>query len=77
MSAVLRPLPCFMLEDITTEPHAQDISADILRMWLSGYILADILRMWLSGYILQHEEKGRRFGTWKGQKVAVGCDEEI
>jgi hypothetical protein len=28
-----------LLEDITTEPHAQDISADILRVWLSGYIL--------------------------------------
>jgi hypothetical protein len=40
------------LENITTEPHAQDISADILRVWLSGYI-ADILRVWLSGYILQ------------------------
>jgi hypothetical protein len=28
-----------LLENITTEPHAQDISADILRVWLSGYIL--------------------------------------
>ncbi len=28
-----------LLEDITTEPHAQDISADILRVWLSDYIL--------------------------------------
>ncbi len=28
-----------LLEDVTTEPHAQDISADILRVWLSGYIL--------------------------------------
>ncbi len=37
--AILRPLPCFMLEDITTEPHAHDISADIMRVWLSGYIL--------------------------------------
>jgi hypothetical protein len=27
------------LENITTEPHAHDISADILRVWLSGYIL--------------------------------------
>jgi hypothetical protein len=27
------------LEDITTEPHAHDISADIVRVWLSGYIL--------------------------------------
>jgi hypothetical protein len=39
MVAILRPLPCFMLEDITTEPHAHDISADIVRVWLSGYIL--------------------------------------
>jgi hypothetical protein len=29
----------YVLEDITTEPHAQEISADILRVWLSGYIL--------------------------------------
>jgi hypothetical protein len=29
----------YVLEDITTEPHAQDISADILRVWHSGYIL--------------------------------------
>ena len=28
-----------VLENITTEPHAQDISADLLRVWLSGYIL--------------------------------------
>ncbi len=28
-----------MLEDVTTEPHAQEISADIVRVWLSGYIL--------------------------------------
>jgi hypothetical protein len=28
-----------LLEDITTEPHAHDISADIVRVWLSGYIL--------------------------------------
>ena len=28
-----------LLENITTEPHAQDISADIMRLWLSGYIL--------------------------------------
>ncbi len=34
-----RYVPCFMLENITTEPHAQDISADALRVWLSGYIL--------------------------------------
>jgi hypothetical protein len=29
----------YMLEDITTKPHAQEISADFLRVWLSGYIL--------------------------------------
>jgi hypothetical protein len=28
-----------MLENITTEPHAQNISADILRVWLSIYFL--------------------------------------
>ncbi len=28
-----------VLKDITTEPHAHDISADIVRVWLSGYIL--------------------------------------
>jgi hypothetical protein len=28
-----------MLENVTTDPYAQDISADILRVWLSGYIL--------------------------------------
>jgi hypothetical protein len=28
-----------LLENITTETHAQDTSADILRVWLSGYIL--------------------------------------
>ncbi len=28
-----------VLENTTTEPHAQDFSADILRVWLSGYIL--------------------------------------
>ncbi len=28
--------------NITTEPHAQDISADILHVWLSGYILQHI-----------------------------------
>ncbi len=28
-----------LLEDITTEPHAHDISADIVRVWLSGDIL--------------------------------------
>ena len=38
----MRTLPCFMLENITTEPHAHDISADILRVWLSGYILQHI-----------------------------------
>jgi hypothetical protein len=30
------------LENITTEPHTQDISADILRVWLSGYILQQV-----------------------------------
>ncbi len=44
-----------LLEDITTEPHAQDVSADVLRVWLSGYIL-------------QHEAKGRRFGTLENGK---------
>jgi hypothetical protein len=33
-----------LLENITTEPHAQDISADILRVWLSGYILQQVYR---------------------------------
>ncbi len=28
-----------LLENITTEPHAHDISADIVRVWLSGYII--------------------------------------
>ncbi len=37
--ALLRPLPCFMLENITTGPHAHEISADIVRVWLSGCIL--------------------------------------
>jgi hypothetical protein len=33
-------MPCvFVSKNIITEPHAQDISADILRVWLSGYIL--------------------------------------
>ncbi len=36
------PDSVIMLEDITTEPHAHDISADILRVWLSGYILQHI-----------------------------------
>jgi hypothetical protein len=36
---ILRPLPCFMLEDITTEPHAHDISADIVRVWLSATVV--------------------------------------
>ena len=55
----------FLLEYITTEPHAHDISADIVRVWLSGYILP-------------HEAKGRRFNTLeKWQKVAVGCNDEI
>jgi hypothetical protein len=44
-----------LLEDITTEPHAHEISADIVRVWLSGYIL-------------QHEAKGRRFGTLETAK---------
>jgi hypothetical protein len=44
-----------LLENMTTEPHAQDISADILRVWLSGYIL-------------QHKAKGRRFDTMETAK---------
>ncbi len=44
-----------VLENITTEPHAHDISADIVRMWLSGYIL-------------QHKAKGRRFDTLETAK---------
>jgi hypothetical protein len=28
-----------VLENTTTEPHVHDISADIVRVWLSGYIL--------------------------------------
>ena len=32
-------VPLSLLENITTEPHAHDISADIVRVWLSGYIL--------------------------------------
>ncbi len=35
-----------MLENITTEPHAQNISADILRVWLSGYILQQCMYVW-------------------------------
>jgi hypothetical protein len=27
--AILRPIPCFVLENIITEPHAQDISAKV------------------------------------------------
>jgi hypothetical protein len=29
----------YVLENITPEPHTQDISADVLRVWLSGYTL--------------------------------------
>jgi hypothetical protein len=32
-----------MLEDITTEPHEHEISADIVRVWLSGFILQHVL----------------------------------
>ena len=31
---------------MTTEPHAQEINSDILRMWLSGYILEQICSSW-------------------------------
>jgi hypothetical protein len=40
-----------LLEDITTEPHAHDISADIVRVWLSGYILQYI---YIYIYIYRH-----------------------
>ena len=35
-------MPCFhenVLDSITTEPHAHDIGADFVRVWLSGHIL--------------------------------------
>jgi hypothetical protein len=32
-----------LLEDITTEPRAHDFSTDIVRVWLSGYILQHAL----------------------------------
>jgi hypothetical protein len=31
-----------LLENIATKPHAHDISADIVRVWLFGYILQHI-----------------------------------
>ncbi len=45
----------FMLEKLTTEPHAQDISADNVRVWLSGYILQQKDRV---------EEKGWSIWSW-------------
>jgi hypothetical protein len=30
-----------------TEPHAQDTSADIVRMWLSGYILQPYIHTYM------------------------------
>jgi hypothetical protein len=35
----------YVLEDITTEPHAHEISADIVRVWLSDYILQQYVRV--------------------------------
>ena len=29
----------YVLENVTTEPHVQYIGADVLRVWLSGYII--------------------------------------
>ncbi len=45
-----------MLENITTEPHAHDISADIVRVWLSGYILQQSMYvcMYVCMYVYAH-----------------------
>jgi hypothetical protein len=55
---ILLLFPWFVLENVTTEPHEQDVSADILRVRLSDYIL-------------QHKAKGRRFDTLETAKS--GC----
>jgi hypothetical protein len=51
----LYALVCMYGGELTTEPHAHDISTDIVRVWLSGYIL-------------QHEAKGCRFDTLETAK---------
>jgi hypothetical protein len=39
-----------MLENITTEPHVHGISADVVRVWLSGYILQQYVCMHMRVY---------------------------
>ncbi len=42
-----------MLENITTETRSQDISADILRVWLSGYILQQCMYIYICVCIIR------------------------
>jgi hypothetical protein len=53
------------LENITTEPHAHNISADIVRVWLSGYILQHTYI-----HTCIHVSK---YGPWKVQRHRTGA----